>query len=100
MGGCSFCYDTAIREIKEETNLDVEIIPGFRHQITYCPNKFNTLKDVVFFIAKPISNDILLQEEEIDTYKWETLDNIEELFKGRADNSLIPSVKEYLDNKI
>lgn len=87
---------TAVREIKEETNLDVEIDTGFRYQITYCPNKPDTLKDVVFFLARPVSDDILLQEEEIEDYKWETFDNVENLFKGRSDQDVISELKEYL----
>ena len=41
--------ETAIREIKEETNIDVEIDNGFRKVITYSP-KAGVMKDVVVFI--------------------------------------------------
>ena len=88
--------ETALREIKEETNLDVEILNGFREVITYCPDKYDTIKDVVVFLSKPISNDIVLQEEEISDYKWETLDNLKELFKGRSDEVLIDKLIKYL----
>ena len=42
---------TAIREIKEETNLDVIIDTNFREVITYSPYE-GCIKDVVFFIAQ------------------------------------------------
>lgn len=38
---------TAIREIKEETNLDVKIIDGFREVSDYCP--FGNIKKRVVF---------------------------------------------------
>ena len=47
--------DTARREIKEETSLDVNIDTNFREVITYSP-KEGVIKDVVFFVAEDISN--------------------------------------------
>ncbi len=64
---------TAIREVKEETNIDVEIIPGYRYVIQYSP-KENVIKDVVFFIAKKISNNIKAQESEISIVEWVDID--------------------------
>ena len=64
---------TAIREVKEETNIYVEIIPGYRYVIQYSP-KENVIKDVVFFIAKKISNNIKAQESEISIVEWVDID--------------------------
>lgn len=55
--------ETAIREVKEETNCDAKIIPGFREVITYSP-KPNVMKDVVFFIGEALTKDLKPQEEE------------------------------------
>ncbi len=55
--------ETAIREVKEETNCDAKIIPGFREVITYSP-KPNVIKDVVFFVGKALTKDLKPQEEE------------------------------------
>ncbi len=55
--------ETAIREVKEETNCDARIIPGFREVITYNP-KPNVIKDVVFFVGKALTKDLKPQEEE------------------------------------
>lgn len=55
--------ETAIREVKEETNCDAKIIPGFREVITYSP-KPNVIKDVVFFVGKTLTKDLKPQEEE------------------------------------
>lgn len=56
--------ETAIREVKEETNCDVEIIPGFRETITYSPKK-NITKDVIFFIGKPLNKELSPQLAEV-----------------------------------
>lgn len=61
--------ETAVREIKEETNLDVKILDGFREISDYCP--FGKIrKRVVFFLAVALSDDIRIQESEIDSYTW------------------------------
>ena len=56
--------ETAIREVKEETNCDVEIIPGFREIITYSPKK-NIAKDVIFFIGKTLNKELSPQLAEV-----------------------------------
>ena len=60
---------TAIREIKEETGLDVEIVDSFREVSDYCP--FGRIKKrVVFFMAQTFSTNVVVQKEEIDSYIW------------------------------
>lgn len=60
---------TAIREIKEETGLDVVIEKGFREISEYCP--FGKIrKRVVFFLAQAFTDNVKIQEEEIDSYIW------------------------------
>ncbi|MBR3721040.1 MAG: NUDIX domain-containing protein [Clostridia bacterium] len=62
---------TAVREIKEETNLDVEIDETKRFVEHYSPEE-GIEKDVVFFIAKKIGGEIKVQEEEVKDTKWLT----------------------------
>ena len=80
--------ETAMREVKEETNLDVEINENKRYTIEYITDK-GTLKQVVLFIAKKVNGDERCQESEIKSMKWMTFedaiktityDNIRELF--------------------
>ena len=60
---------TAIREVKEETGLDIEIIDSFREVSDYCP--FGKIKKrVVFFMAQTFSDEVTIQEEEIDSCIW------------------------------
>lgn len=61
---------TAIREVKEETNLDVMIKDEKdKYIIEYVPRE-NVLKKVVFFVAKRISGELKRQEKEISEIKW------------------------------
>lgn len=61
--------ETAIREIKEETNLDVTINSDFRYVITYSPYE-GAIKDVIYFLATTNSNNIKAQQSEISEIKW------------------------------
>lgn len=88
--------ETALREIKEEVGLDVELDTGFRSVIGYCPNKPNTYKEVVFFMAKAITFDVIMQEEEVIDYKWVSLEEVKEMFKNRNDQGVVMSAIEYL----
>ncbi len=75
---------TAIREIKEETNLDVSIIKGFRKTSIYRP--FGHVKKmVVIFLAQANSMNVRIQCSEIESYRWMQYDDIVEVLKYRND---------------
>ena len=60
---------TAIREVKEETNIDVEVNEKYRYTVEYSP-KEDVIKEVVYFLAKNISNNELPQLEEVSEVNW------------------------------
>lgn len=62
-------YQTAIREVKEETNIDIELYKDCRYVIHYSP-KENVDKTVVFFLAKNKSKDLVKQDCEIQNIGW------------------------------
>ncbi len=61
--------ETAAREIKEETNVDVLIDPGFRETVAFSPRR-DTTKTVVYFVGKALNTDTKPQAEEISEIKW------------------------------
>ncbi len=61
--------ETAIREIKEETNLDVVLDTRFRHTISYSPYP-GIEKTVVFFAAEAASDSLVNQECEVSALEW------------------------------
>jgi protein-tyrosine phosphatase len=60
---------TALREIKEETGLDVRIVAKDRYHIDYSP-KEGVAKRVVFLIAESASVETVCQPEEIREIYW------------------------------
>lgn len=61
--------ETAIREVKEETNLDVEVDTSIRYELNYTIEP-DISKTVCFFPAKIIKGEIKRQESEINEIKW------------------------------
>ena len=67
---------TAIRETKEEVGLDVYVDPNLRFTIKYLV-KEDKLKEVVYFVSfLKNNNDVVIQEEEIDSYMWVDIDEV------------------------
>ena len=72
--------ETAIRELKEETNVEVEIIPGFRREMEYAiPSKKNVSKKVVYFLGKCTSDHIIPQRREISEARFVPYDEAMEI---------------------
>ena len=87
--------ETAIREVKEETNLDVEIISDKRYVIQYVTDKGND-KMAVYFIAKPLSMDLERQVSEIQTLDWFEFDDAMDTITYENSKKLLANVLEDL----
>ena len=62
--------ETALREVKEETNLDVKIEDiNKKYKDTYL-TKRNKFKEVIYFLAKRTGGEIKPQEKEIKNIEW------------------------------
>ena len=58
--------ETAKRELKEETNIEVNLIDGFRYQIEYpLLNKKDVRKQSVYFLGECVADNIVIQETEV-----------------------------------
>lgn len=82
--------ETALREVKEEVGLDVEIIYKEKRYILNYIIRDEIDKTTVLYLAIPKNKEIVMQESEIEKVKWcdfeealETLtfDNSKEVFK-------------------
>ncbi len=62
-------YECALREIKEETNLDVDLDTSFRKTITYISTG-GVEKDVTFYLATPKSESLVPQLCEVSSLEW------------------------------
>ncbi len=70
--------ETALREVREEVGLDVEIDKTKRYTLNYIINN-EIDKTSVFYIAKPKNEDIKIQESEIGNIKWCSFEEAVEL---------------------
>ena len=64
---------TAIRELKEETNVDITVNEKYRYTTAYSPEE-GIWKEVIYFLANPISYELVPQEEEVQKVEWVDLD--------------------------
>lgn len=88
--------ETAIREIKEETGLDVEIVDDFREVSDYTP--FGKIKKrVVFFMAQTFSDQVKIQEEELDSFKWVDLNVVDRICAYENDLRVINHARKNLN---
>lgn len=74
--------ETAIRETKEETNLDVKIIDSKPIKTGYLIHGGIAYKEILLFIAKPLNDEIELQEDEIEKIRWVNINEASKYFDG------------------
>ena len=91
---------TAIREIREETGLDVELVEGFRNSINYFyfweGKKIS--KTVVFFLAEAKSKDVVISHEHKGFQWFEYKEAMEKItFKNSKD--ILEKAKKFLQGE-
>ena len=91
-------HQTALRETKEETGLDVELQDNFRHTVEYYP-KQDIKKQVVYFLGYSESEYFVRQEEEISELKWVLWDDALSMVTFKNDKNLLTMAKEYISVK-
>lgn len=84
--------ETALREIKEETSLDVLIDPTFRETVSYYPKR-DTLKTVVYFIARAKNYDFIPQAEEIADIRWVDIGYASNILSYDNDKHIVSKAK-------
>ena len=85
---------TALREVREETGLEVQIDTSFREVVSYSPRK-DTIKNVVYFLAWVKSKEIRPQPEEVLELRWEPQDQALALVTYATDRSVLQSFLQY-----
>ena len=94
-------YETAIRELKEETNLEVEIINGFRREIEYkFPNKINVMKKCVYFLGRCEVANIICQENEVSEAVFIPLEKALELLSFDDTRNILKEADNYLNTLV
>lgn len=89
--------ETAIREVKEETNIDVQIEESKRYTMQYYTDK-GIGKEVVIFLAKPLTDNLIPQDNEIIEAAW--LSYSDALATVSYDNTRDLLLKALKENKL
>lgn len=90
--------ETTLREIKEETNIDVELDTNFKEEITYLIEHKNVMKKAVYFVAKPISFDLKNQEGEITECSWNDYETTKEKLEYENIIEVFEKAYKYIKN--
>lgn len=89
--------ETALREVKEETGLSINIMDNFRVKDKYFING-NTMKEVIFFLGKAVDNSVNMQYEEISDYKWADVNLAMQLLTYESSKKILYKADLYIKN--
>lgn len=90
--------ETAAREIREETGLEVRLDTVFRHEVSYSPEEGN-LKQVVFFAAEALPGKMANQECEVSALEWLPYDEAVQRVTYETDKDVLSHAAVYLGIK-
>jgi len=93
--------NTAKREVKEETGLELKKIdPNFKKEEKYFFKKGKDLifKKVIYFLAPSPSLKINLSNEHLD-YKWASLEEAKKIIKFKNLKKILEHAENYLQRK-
>lgn len=88
-------HETAIRETKEETGLDISILDGFSCKSEYTIQG-KVEKAVVIFLAESTSRDVVMQEEEIEEFIWTDFSSALGLLRFENDKNILKKAAGFL----
>lgn len=87
-------FETAIREVKEETNIDIKIEKENRYISEYSP-KENVMKTVIYFIGEKIAGEDKPQIEEVSDVEWVDVNKaVERITHQRSKDIMMQVIKD------
>ena len=86
---------TAIREVKEETGIDIELVEGFKAKSEYSIQR--KIEKVVYIYAATCQSTLTkIQEEEIEDYLWLDYNKAMKHLRFENDKNILYRVNEFL----
>ena len=85
--------ETAIREVLEETNVRIKIIPDFEREIKYIPNE-KTIKKVTIFIGITQDEEVTIDTFEIEDFKWCTYEEALKLVTYKLQKDVLENARK------
>lgn len=81
-------YMTAVREVFEETAVQIRLAAGFRETVHYHPMP-GVSKEVVYFLTETAQTEIKPREGEIAEVEWIPLDSAEDALTYENDKTVL-----------
>lgn len=91
--------ECAIREIKEELGLDVNLDTSFSHTITYSP-KPGVIKDVTFYLATVKDGNLVTQKEEVLEAMYLNYEEALKILTYDSDKETLRACNSFLQRKL
>ena len=88
---------TAMREVREETGIDIEIVDGFKKSIKYIPFP-GVLKEVIFFIGITMEEKVTIDKNEIEDYMWCTYGEALKMITYKPQRDVMDSALKFIKN--
>ena len=85
--------ETAIREVLEETNVRIKIIPNFEREIKYIPNE-KTIKKVTIFMGITQDEEVTIDTFEIEDFKWCTYEEALKLVTYKLQKDVLENARK------
>ena len=85
--------ETAIREVLEETNVRIKIIPDFEREIKYIPNE-RTIKKVTIFMGITQDEEVTIDTFEIEDFKWCTYEEALKLVTYKLQKDVLENARK------
>ncbi len=92
------CEETAVRELKEETNLDiVRFLPlePFEESYVFRRNK-EVVSKTVTYLAAIVTEEVTIQAEEVSDYRWIAIEDAENFVTFAETKRLCATIQQYL----
>lgn len=87
-------FETAIREVKEESNIDIKIEKENRYISEYSP-KEDVMKTVIYFLGEKIGGEDKPQIEEVSDVEWVDVNKaVERITHQRSKDIMMQVIKD------
>jgi len=93
-------FQTALREVKEETGIEASIIPGFRREDNYIIKSFDVEKTVVYFVGTYSNQDVSCQEGEVNAIYLITYDQALSFLSFDSARRILIEANSFIESKL
>ena len=90
--------ETALREVREETGLTVQLIDGFRYEDSHPFEKHGEtrMKHIVYFLAEYSGQTLIAQESELNSISLMDFDTAVAAFQFENSRQILKAAHEFL----